>query len=94
MRRIEETTKFRKELKRYKNQIVKLRKIHAVILKLANGEEIPPEMKPHRLIGRFSGHMECHIENDLLLIWIETLDDGDEVVYLERVGTHSELFNK
>jgi mRNA interferase YafQ len=33
--------------------------------------------------------MECHIEGDFLLIWI----DG-EIIDLLRIGSHSELFGK
>ena len=33
--------------------------------------------------------MECHIENDTLLIW---LDKTENLIKLVRLGTHSELF--
>lgn len=33
--------------------------------------------------------MECHVGNDFLLIWIDT-----DAIYVERVGSHSELFGK
>ena len=45
--------------------------------------------KPHMLVGEYSGHMECHIENDTLLIW---LDKTDNLIKLIRFGSHSELF--
>ena len=41
------------------------------------------------LSGDYKGCMECHVENDLLLIWI----DGD-IINLVRIGSHSELFGK
>ena len=41
------------------------------------------------LVGEYSGHMECHIENDTLLIW---LDKTANIIKLVRFGTHSELF--
>ncbi len=41
------------------------------------------------LQGDYAGHMECHIEGDFLLIWI---DEITNVVKLIRVGSHSELF--
>lgn len=43
------------------------------------------------LSGDYSGYMECHIENDFLLIWI---DETTEIVKLVRIGSHSELFGK
>lgn len=48
---------------------------------------IPPSYKPHMLKGDYKGCMECHIEDDYLLIWI----DGDDIDLL-RIGSHSELF--
>ncbi len=35
--------------------------------------------------------MECHIESDFLLIWI---DEQKGIVELVRLGSHSELFKK
>ena len=44
----------------------------------------------HALKGPWQGHRECHVCNagDWLLIW--TVEAG--VAYLERTGTHDELF--
>lgn len=33
--------------------------------------------------------MECHVENDTLLIWI---DENENLIRLIRFGSHSELF--
>ncbi|MGN0310121.1 MAG: type II toxin-antitoxin system YafQ family toxin [Bacteroides sp.] len=63
---------------------------HIVSL-LENEIEIPKKYLPHRLIGEYKGCMECHIENDFLLIWQDPLHD---VIWLERLGSHSELFGK
>ena len=41
------------------------------------------------LIGEYSGHLECPIENDLLLIWF---NETENLIKLVRLGTHSELF--
>ena len=35
--------------------------------------------------------MECHIENDTLLIWF---DKNNNVIELVRLGSHFELFGK
>ncbi|MBO4596671.1 MAG: type II toxin-antitoxin system YafQ family toxin [Bacteroidaceae bacterium] len=50
---------------------------------------IPPEYKPHKLIGEYEGCWECHIKGDFLLIWIDEVNDIIEFV---RFGSHSELF--
>ena len=36
-------------------------------------------------------HLECHVEDDFLLIWI---DETADVIKLVRLGTHHELFGK
>jgi mRNA interferase YafQ len=33
--------------------------------------------------------MECHIEGDFLLIW---LDEYSDIIEILRLGSHSELF--
>lgn len=93
-RRIEFTSKFKKDLKRLRNNEAKLRKVANVIELLAQGEDIPASMKPHKLIGNYAGHLELHVEGDLLLIWLEKTELGDMTIYLVRLGSHSELFGK
>ena len=46
---------------------------------------------PHPLKGNWKNYMECHIENDTLLIWFDKENDAIELV---RLGSHSELFGK
>lgn len=93
-RRIEFTSKFKKDLKRLRNNEAKLSKVANVIELLAQGEDIPASMRPHKLIGNYAGHLELHVEGDLLLIWLEKTELGDMTIYLVRLGSHSELFGK
>lgn len=51
----------------------------------------PKEYKPHLLSGDYKGYMECHIESDFLLIWI---DENIDLIKQVRLGSHSELFKK
>ena len=83
---------FKKELKKFKKQPDKIQKILAVVKLLEKGgvSEIPKKMKLHMLIGQYQRCLECHIEGDLLLIWQQ--DDEEMVIVLERLGSHSELF--
>lgn len=89
MRKVKSGGQFRKDLKRYRNDAAKLANLFYIVGFLERGENIPKEFKPHMLSGDYAGHMECHVENDFLLIWID-----DEVVKLVRLGSHSELFGK
>lgn len=43
------------------------------------------------LTGDYNGCMECHIEGDFLLIWIDPNTDEIDLVWL---GSHAELFGK
>lgn len=89
------SNQFKKDYKKYSTNTKRTEKIEKTLLLLKEGgvKNIPPSMKPHFLKGNFSGHLECHIEPDLLLIWLEYNEDTKEI-YLVRLGSHSELFSK
>lgn len=87
MKKIYPSTQFKKDLKKYQNNPVKIKALAEVIDMLAREEELPAVYRPHRLIGDYKNCMECHIKGDFLLIWF----NGD-VIELVRLGSHSELF--
>lgn len=89
MKRVEFGTKARKDLKRYKNDRRKMEALYNVLDILRKGEDLPASYKPHRLSGNYVGCLECHIENDYLLIW---QDEDENMIYILRLGSHSELF--
>ncbi|ROS87288.1 type II toxin-antitoxin system YafQ family toxin [uncultured Duncaniella sp.] len=89
MKELKLSGQFRKDLKRYKHQRDKLEALEHILGYLQRGEAIPQEYKPHMLSGDYKGHLECHVQNDLLLIWFDRTTD---TVVLVRFGTHSELF--
>lgn len=88
MKEVKSSGRFRKDLKRYLNQPRKLEKLYAIVSLLQEGKPVPTENKPHPLTGDYAGCLECHIESDFLLIWI----DDENVINLVRLGSHSELF--
>jgi addiction module toxin, relE/stbE family len=83
------TSQFKKDLKRYKHKPEVVDKLEEVLNLLANNLPIPAENRPHLLTGNYKGYMECHVENDTLLIW---WDKEAGIIKLVRFGTHSELF--
>lgn len=91
MKKLRQTGQFKKDLKRYRNQRSKLEKLSELLRLLMNEDELPKHYKAHFLSGDYDGCMECHIEGDFLLIWI---DETTDVIGLLRLGTHSELFGK
>jgi len=72
-----------------------LNELYKVIASLAKKETLPPKNHVHQLIGygkhrQNEKHMECHIEPDWLLIWIQK--DDEIILVLTSTGTHSDLF--
>lgn len=84
------TTQFKKDYKRIKKQNKDLNKLRAIIEKLTSGKKLEPKYRDHQLKGNWSGHRDCHIEADWILIY----STSDEDLNLERTGSHSELFKK
>ena len=89
MKKIRYSTKAKKDLKKYRNDLQLMKALYEVLEKLANGTILPKEYKAHVLIGKYKDCMECHIKSNFLLIWIDTEHDVIEIV---RIGSHSELF--
>ena len=89
MKELKITSQFKKDLKKYQNQPKRIEKLKVVLSYLQQGNPIPQEYKPHKLLGDYKDCMECHIENDTLLIWF---DENANIIKLLRLGTHSELF--
>ena len=69
------STQYKKDLKRYQNKPSKIAALKEVL----------------KLSGKMKGFMECHVEDDFLLIWI---DEEANIIKLVRLGTHHELFGK
>ena len=60
-----------------------------VVYALRNDIPLPAKYRDHPLHGQWEGSRDCHIRPDLVLIY--TLE-GDDVLRLERLGSHAELF--
>ncbi len=84
------STQFKKDFKRAKKQQKDLSKLQTVIEILVNEEPLDLRYKDHQLVGNWKNHRECHIEPDWLLIY--RIFDAN--LYLERTGSHSDLFKK
>ncbi len=82
------TTGFEKDLRRAGKQGKNLDKLEVIVDLLQAGRPLPPRCRPHRLRGDWSGHWDCHVEPDWLLLYRLT----ETQLILVRTGTHSELF--
>jgi len=90
-KKIVPSTKFKKDQKRYRHNIEKMKKLYDLLVILEETGRVPQEYQPHMLSGNYKGFMECHVEDDFLLIWI---DETSDIIKLVRLGTHHELFGK
>jgi mRNA interferase YafQ len=81
---------FAKDLKRVKKRNMDLNKLKAVMTLLAEEKKLPFQYHDHALIGNYSGHRECHIQPDWLLIYKKQAN----LLIFERTGSHADLFKK
>jgi mRNA interferase YafQ len=96
MRAIEPTKQYDKDMKREmkgQHRATLQTLLKPVITALVNDQPMPPlvQKSDHVLSSNWKGHRECHVLNDLLLIYRK---DGDVngTLILTRIGSHSELF--
>ncbi len=89
MREILITKRFKKDLKKAKNNPrQETEKLLSVIETLAIHGVLSEDYLPHCLSGNWKPKRECHVQPNFLLIYEVT----EEVLRLERCGSHSELF--
>lgn len=91
MKNLKPSSQYKKDLKRIRNNPRKAAELLNVLNLLRNEIPIPDKYRPHMLTGDYNGCMECHIQGDFLLIWI---DQETNEIDLIRLGSHSELFSK
>jgi mRNA interferase YafQ len=88
MLKIELTNAIKKDLKKYKHQKEVLLELQEIIELLVHQRSLLTKHRDHNLNGNWINHRECHVRNDVLLIYkVE-----DDILFLTRFGSHSELF--
>ena len=88
MKAIFQTSQFKKDFKRIKKQGKDLSKLKDVVSAIASNEALEDRHRDHALSGNWSGSRDCHIEPEWILIYrVE-----GEFLFLERTGSHSDLF--
>ena len=88
---LKQSSQFKKDLKAVKFDEHKLDELQKVLEHLGRTGVVPAEYLPHPLKGQYKNCMECHIEDDFLLIW---KDPARQEIRLVRLGSHSKLFDK
>ena len=86
------TTRFKKDYKAAMKRHFNMDLLDDIIRTLSRGETLPEKNKDHALTGNWTGHRECHIQPDWLLVY--RIEDDVLVLTLARTGTHSNLLGK
>ena len=88
MLKLEYSTRFKRDIKRYQHKQDVIDDLNDVIQILLKKKKLPEKNVDHLLKGTYIGHRECHIQPNVLLIY-KIYNDR---LALERLGSHSELF--
>lgn len=81
---------FEKDIKKLLKKHYNFSSLYKVIEIIRSGGLLPSKYKNHYLKDNLQGYQECHVDNDILLIY-QIIDDK---LYLCRVGSHRDLLNK
>ena len=87
---VDVTNQFKKDVVNCYYRGLNMDLLVAAVEILATEGKLPPKYKAHPLSGNYSGFMECHIQPDWLLVWLQ--NDNELTLLLTNTGTHSDLF--
>lgn len=88
---VKSTTQFKKDYKLAMRRGLDIRLLDDIIAKLAMGIPLSEKNRDHALSGNWTGHRECHILPDWLLIY--HINDDVLALTLSRSGSHSDLLD-
>lgn len=86
--KIEASEQYRREIRKIIDALLVSPEYIEVMYCLQNRLPLPAKYKDHPLSGDWQGFRDCHIKNDLLLIYRIS---GD-ILELARLNTHAEIF--
>lgn len=94
MREIKQRAAFKSDLKRglrgiYREILKPGGEFQAVVNTLRHDIPLPAKYRDHALHGEYEGSRDCHVRPDLVLVYKY---EGEDLLILERLGSHSELF--
>ena len=91
MRKIEQTTRFRRDYKRESkgpHRVTLQADLSLAIRILASDEPLAEKYYDHALTGDWKDHRDCHLKPDLILIYRKP---DAERLQLVRLASHAEL---
>jgi len=85
------TSRYKKSLRKIeKSGRCRISDIEKVVNVIASGKKFGAKHQDHSLAGDMSEYRECHIKNDLLLVYY--LSSDKLILVLVDIGSHSDLF--
>ncbi|MBI5400658.1 MAG: type II toxin-antitoxin system YafQ family toxin [Candidatus Yonathbacteria bacterium] len=85
------SNQYRKSLKRIsQHKDFNAKRLDEIVCLLEDGKNLDSKYQDHELKGNYIGIRECHIQNDILLLYRKEKDVL--VLLLVNIGSHSYLF--
>ena len=81
---------FKKDYKRIQKRGHNMQLLNDALALLSETGTLPEQYRPHKLVGKYKGYWEAHIEPDWLIIWERK--EAELVLIMMYTGTHSDLF--
>lgn len=61
-------------------------------LELLSADAFDPQLKTHKLKGKFAGTWASSVESDLRVLFEFVTQDGKEAILLLTIGSHDEVY--
>lgn len=87
MRKIIYSSQFKRDARKQNIEVLLSYELAEVLDCLRNAKPLPSQRLDHSLQGKWKGFRDCHIKNDLVLIY----RIRENTVELVRLGSHAEL---
>lgn len=84
---------FKRDFKRLKKRGLPENLLKEAIKILSETGTLPAKYRPHKLVGKYAGKWECHIDgpnSDWLMVWDQ--NDTELTLLMLRTGSHSDIF--
>ena len=86
------TNRFKKDLKKCSKRGRDIGLLREVIDILSKKGKLPSKYRTHSLSGKYKDYLECHIQSDWLLVWIQK--EKEMILLFTNTGTHSDIFDE
>ena len=86
------TNQFKKDFKLAQKRGYNLSEFETIVNKLRNGEPLDPKYKDHPLAGNWKNHRDFHLYPDLVVIY--RISEGELILEMVRMGSHSDLLKQ